>query len=104
MIAFLILVSLACETPQAVVSEAPLVLPTEVVNTITIKVPSDCPHLIVDVMTTTHTNMTVACFSHETRTYFFHEEQPCCAHDEQPRETQLTLQYVDDPPRLSSVP
>lgn len=104
MILLALVVSLACETDPAVVSEVPLAPPSVVVNAILVSVPSDCSHLIVDIMMTDQADISVACFDDVTRTYFFHEEQPLYCADEGSHETQLSLQYVDDSLHLSSVP
>ena len=102
MISLLFFVALSCDT-QPPAKQGTLPSLKAVVNTITIKVPADCSHLIVDVVTHAQTDITVACFSQVSRTYLFHEVRPLLwQSEEQSYDKQLKLQYVDDPPVLSS--
>lgn len=69
----MILLLLACATGAP--SEAPTTpttsSPTVTTETLTVRVPSDCPHILVDVISGSTSNVTVACFDqYSTRTYF----------------------------------
>ena len=104
MIAFLLIFALACPTAPPPAKEVTDPSPDDVVNTITIKVPADCPHLIVDVLTDETADITVAYFSGGTRTYFAHEEQSLvCVSVDALQEQSLIIQSVTDSTRLSSV-
>ncbi len=103
MITLLLLALLACSPPPPPPKVASP-LPEEVVNTITIKVPADCPHLIVDVTSDETTDVTAACFVNNERTYFAHEEAPLfCTADDPSVEEFVKLEYIQDLPYLSSV-
>gem|GEM_PF-6049959 len=101
MIPSMIVTVLACATAPLAVREDP---PQEAVNLIAVAVPVDCPHLIVDVVMSDQADITVACFSQGTQTYFSREEHPLfCESEGEPTHEILTLEFADDHTRLSSV-
>lgn len=100
----LFLAQLSCDSVAPLTERAPV--PQEAVNLISVSVPVDCPHLIVDMVMSDQADITVACFSRGVQTHYSREERPLsCEPDSQSTQEWLTLQYADDPSaHLFSVP
>lgn len=97
MLAFL----LACVTaaPPAPKTEP---VPEPAGETVTVRVPSDCPHIIVDIVSGTTSDVTVACFDrYSGRTHLEnHQAVPIGVAADPARKDRLVVEFVprDKPP------
>ncbi len=92
----MILLFFSCETAEVDRSEPPRSAePTKSSQTVVLAVPNDCPHLIVDVVTNSETNIVLSCFDGAIRTYFSDQHAPALVKQNEPTaDGRLVIEYV----------
>lgn len=87
---------LACTTtaPPAPVADPEPVVPEQ---TVTVRVPSDCPHIIIDIISAERSDVTVACFGrYSGRTYLqSHEDVAIGVLVDPTRQDRLLVEFVE---------
>lgn len=99
----LALLVFAC-APQAPILTVEAVPPVEAPesNVFTLVVPADCAHVIVDILSDTDSDVTVACFRGSDRTFLANERGPPLGRPNDPNVAQqFVLSYLTVEPPVS---
>lgn len=91
---------LACATVAP--PEVPTPVPATLGETVTVRVPSDCPHVVVDIASERTSDVTVVCFDRNSNQTHLERRQaaPIGVALGEPRQDRLVLEFVarDDLP------